>query len=365
MHDVAVLHDIFLAFVARLAGLLGRDLAAEADEVVVGDEHPIHVTRSVGIQHDLDATQRSALLLGAERVIAIDEPKLAERLIASARKKQVADLSVTLNEDYPVTWPGYGAGEEASRYVAKVLNKFAPSRGPYFALTHMLDSQVGTHLLLPSFSLPREGFDNGTYAPEVAAALKKYEKQFGPRGTSSLTTEKAPLEKLMGDARVIDVRKLVGSTKKSDWPASPKITVDHIKQYEAAKGPIRAGEIVLFNSGYVDAHYKPLPDAPEVDGMFVAPLAGTSEGWPAPTPEAVAYLADKGVRTIGTDGPTLGGVDRENALFVNWLAGTREMFIVEYLTSLAEIRERPAFFIFAPIKIEGTRGGYGRAIALY
>src|SRR5689334_8593545 len=36
-HDVAVLDDVFLAFVARLAGLLGGDLAAERDEIVISD----------------------------------------------------------------------------------------------------------------------------------------------------------------------------------------------------------------------------------------------------------------------------------------------------------------------------------------
>ena len=36
-HHVAVRDDVLLAFVARLAGVLGRLLAAEADEVVVGD----------------------------------------------------------------------------------------------------------------------------------------------------------------------------------------------------------------------------------------------------------------------------------------------------------------------------------------
>src|SRR5690606_1298182 len=36
-HDVAVLHHIVLALVAGLAGLLGRHLAAQGHEVVIGD----------------------------------------------------------------------------------------------------------------------------------------------------------------------------------------------------------------------------------------------------------------------------------------------------------------------------------------
>src|SRR5690606_16378654 len=36
-HHVAILDDVFLAFVTGLAGFLGGDFAAERDEIVVGD----------------------------------------------------------------------------------------------------------------------------------------------------------------------------------------------------------------------------------------------------------------------------------------------------------------------------------------
>jgi kynurenine formamidase len=41
------------------------------------------------------------------------------------------------------------------------------------------------------------------------------------------------------------------------------------------------------------------------------------------------------------------------------------MLPVEFLTNVNSINGKAAFFIFAPIKIKGTRGGYGRAIAVY
>ena len=98
---------------------------------------------------------------------------------------------------------------------------------------------------------------------------------------------------------------------------------------------------------------------------MAAPLAGKAEGWPAPTPDVMAYLSKKGVRCIGTDGPTIGGVNRENALFVNWIAAQHGVLPVEFLTNVSSINGKEAFFIFAPVKIKGTRGGYGRAIAVY
>lgn len=301
---------------------------------------------------------------GECREIAITEPKLASRLIDSASRQRVADLSVTLDEDYPITWPGYGPGDEASRYVSKTLNAFSKVRGPYFAKTHLLDGQAGTHVVLPSYSLPPEGFDNNRYSAEIQKILKKYEASYGPRGTSSMSMDNAPLHQMLGEAHVVDVRSLTGSTKVSDWPASPRITREFLEKHAATR-PFAAGEIVIFYSGYSDAHFKPVPVPPELDEMFAAPLAGKSEGWPAATPEAVAFLIEKGIRCLGTDGPTLGGVDRENALLVNWLAASRGPLIVEYLTNVGSIHDKPAYFLFAPIKIKGSRGGYGRALALY
>jgi kynurenine formamidase len=297
------------------------------------------------------------------RAIGITEPKLAARLIESARQKRVVDLSVTLDENYPVTWPGRAAGDEASRYVAKTLNAFK-TRGPFFAMTHLMDSQAGTHVALPSSLLPPPGFDAAKYSPDVRAALTKYEASFGSRGQSSLTIDQAPLGEMMGRAYVIDCRKLIGTTKESQWPESPSITLEIVKQHDARR-PIAAGDVVIFHSGYSDQHFQPLPPAPQLDRLISAPLAGKAEGWPAPTPEVIAWLAEKGVRTIGTDGPTLGGAKLEDALLTGWLAASKGMLVVEYLTNVDELAGKDAFFIFAPVKIKGTRGGYGRAIALY
>jgi kynurenine formamidase len=96
------------------------------------------------------------------------------------------------------------------------------------------------------------------------------------------------------------------------------------------------------------------------------PLNGKSEGWPAPGPEAVVYLAEKGVRCVATDGPTLGGVDPKRALVTYWAMGSKGVVGVEYLTNLRELPQgRPVYFIFAAVKIRDCHGGPGRAIALY
>ena len=130
-------------------------------------------------------------------------------------------------------------------------------------------------------------------------------------------------------------------------------------------GPITPGEVVLFRSGYSNATFKPLPDGPALDGCMAAPLAGKAEGWPALTPEAIAFLAEKKVRCIGLDSPTAGGVEHNAALMTYWAAAKHGVLLVEFLTRLDAAPEKGAFFLFAPIKIAGTRNGYGRAILLH
>ena len=94
------------------------------------------------------------------------------------------------------------------------------------------------------------------------------------------------------------------------------------------------------------------------------PLRGRSEGWPAPGPEAVLYLAGKGIRCVATDGPTLGGAGPKRALETYWALGGKGMVGVEFLTNLGKL-PRGAHFLFAAGKIRGCHGGPGRAIALY
>jgi kynurenine formamidase len=302
---------------------------------------------------------------GECRCIAVTDTTLAKELIAMARAKNVSDLSVPLQEDLPIVWPGRAPGEEGGRYISKVLNAFSRTRGPFFALTHMFDSFAGTHVVLPSFSLPESPYRLEDCDKNVSASIAKYEKTYGKLGCSNLKTESTPLDSMMGQAHLIDVRSLCSDTIfNSDRQVSPIITRDFLEKH-AKINPFKRGEVVLIYSGYTDTKLKPIPDAPEVDELYLKPLNGKSKGWAALSPEALSYLAEAGIRCVGTDGPTLGGVIDEYSLFVDWKAASLGLVIVEFLTNLKSIEGKEAYFIFSPIKIEGTRGGYGRALALY
>jgi kynurenine formamidase len=293
------------------------------------------------------------------RALAVIGDPLARRLIDSARNRRVVDLSVTLAENLPISWPGRGVGHHRQPFVKIQFGLNPNTRAPFDM--HMLDCHCGTHLVPPAYALPRDGFDDKSYGREVQEWLAEYEKTYGRRGTSDITTEKVPLAQTCGPARVIDVRHKAGSSGARTWPASPEITPADIQQNEQAQGELRAGEIVIFQSNWSDRYCQPLPHG---KACLDDPLNGRCEGWPALGPEAVLYLAKKGIRCVATDAPTLGGVDGKRALWTYWALGGQGMAGVEYLTGVGQMPPG-AYFLFAAVKIEGCHGGHGRAIALY
>lgn len=292
------------------------------------------------------------------RAFSIIGGELPKRLIDAAKNKRAIDLSPTLAPNLPVTSPGSSTGQHRQVYL-----KIDFLYSEYLDLwhhTHLMDATAGTHLVPPSFALPPKDA-NPQYAPEVRGWLAEYETKYGPRGTDSMTTDQVPISWTCGPARVIDVRSLVGSTAKKSWPASPEITPAHVEAYEKKHGDLKAGDVVIFQTGHLDKHLRAQPaDA----GVWTNPLAGKSEGWPAPGPDTIVYLKKKGIRCVATDSPDLGGVDPKRALMTYWALASREMVGVEFLYNLEKV-PADGFFLFAPLKIRNCHGGPGRAIVLH
>ena len=95
-----------------------------------------------------------------------------------------------------------------------------------------------------------------------------------------------------------------------------------------------------------------------------APLDGVSEGWPAPAPEAIAYLANKGVVHVAIDAPDMGSVDARESAMTHWMAVNEGMIFTEFLTGVGQLPATGSFYIFLNPKITGNHGGPGRAIAI-
>lgn len=294
------------------------------------------------------------------RAFSIVGSDLPKRLIESCKARRVIDLSPTLSPKLPLTSPGIGTGQHRQVYL-----KIDFLYSEYLDLwhhTHLMDAMAGTHLVPPSYALPSPG-TKSEYAPEVRGWLEEYEKKYGPRGHSEMTTEKVPLSWTAGRLRVVDVHSLVGTTDKKSWPASPEITPAHIQAVETTKGDLKPGDVVLLRTGHLDTYLKPQPNDA---GVWADPLQGKSEGWPALGADAVVYLKSKGIRCVATDAPDLGGVDPRRALMTYWALGSKEMVGVEFLHNVGNLPEgKDAYFLFAAIKVRDCHGGPGRAIALY
>ncbi len=300
-------------------------------------------------------------IYGEGRAFSIAAGKLADRLNQSAKAKRAVDLTVTLDMDYPVTWPGRTTADHRTPYI-RVEIFYAENLGVMHD-THLMDAMAGTHVVPPAHALPKPGFKNSNYPPGIRQWLAEYEAAYGKRGNSVMTTEAIPLSHMQGNLRVIDVTGLVGTTEKSAWPTSPLITPEIIKTYEKDAGDIKSGEVVVFRTGHVDRTFRKKPDD---GGCMAEPIAGKAEGWPAASPETVQLLASLGVSCIGIDAPNLGGVDEKNELFVKWALGSAGMVAVEFLHNLQSVPdEGDPYFMFAPIKVNGGHGGHGRAIVLY
>lgn len=292
------------------------------------------------------------------RAFAIAGSDLPQRLIAASKAKRAIDLSPTLEQGMAVTSPGIGSGNHRQVYL-KIDFLYSDYLDMHHH-THLMDSMAGTNLVPPSYALPPEG-TQVTYAPEVRGWLADYEKKYGRRGFSSMTTEKVPLDWTCGEARVIDVTSLVGSTEKDAWPASPEITPALIQAFEKKTAELQKGDVVIFHTGHVEKHLKPSPND---SGLWAEPLAGESEGWPAPGPDAIVYLKSKGIRCVATDAPDLGGVDPRRALMTYWALGSNEMVGVEFLSNVGAVPE-DSYFLFAAVKVRGCHGGPGRAVVLH
>ncbi len=292
------------------------------------------------------------------RAFSIVGGDLPRRLIDACRNERAIDLSPTLSPEFPVTSPGVRTGDHRQTYL-KVDFLYSDYLDMWHH-GHLMDSMSGTHLVPPAFALPPDS-QAIPYAPEVRGWLEEYEARFGKRGISSLTTEQVPLDWTCGEARVIDVTSLIGTTKSQEWPASPEIRIDHVLAFEARHGQLNPGDVVIFQTGHTDKYFRAAPADAE---MWQNPLTGKAEGWPAPGPETIHFLKGRGIRCVATDAPDLGGVDPRRALMTYWSLGTQEMVGVEMLVNVGKIPNN-AYFLFAAVKVRDCHGGPGRAIVLY
>lgn len=250
------------------------------------------------------------------------------------------DLSVPVSESHP-TWPLH------MPFQRTIWNWFEPPNRagvewryetPYHTAWWTIDEHTGTHFDAPTHFVP----PSGSGLPDASPA-------------GDITGDQVDLGKLRGPACIVDVRHLVDDAAPG---VSPVIGLEAIERFERDHGVLRAGDVVLFWSGW-DERYKPRsagdPYARDV-------VNGKIAGWPAPSARTIISLHERGIQTLGTDGCSIGSSEDGRP---GHLAGlSREMAYVESLTNLGSLPPVGAYFIFLPVKVIGSSGGPGRAVAI-
>lgn len=217
-------------------------------------------------------------------------------IAAAMKDAEVVDLTVLISEQLPAHWPTHAPFQRWT------FNWFKPVKGaygdnlnqsvfPYYGQRFVIDEHTGTQLDCPAHFIPPEG----TGMPFA-----------GPMG--KMTCDKMDPAQWLGPAAVIDVRAILD---KAPNGKSPLITPEMVRDWESKNGALRQAEIVLFYSGYSDKYYEPFPEGNRL--AFDPLILQNVPGWPAPSPEAVEYLNSKGIRHLGSDAPSMGPVEADQA----------------------------------------------------
>jgi kynurenine formamidase len=141
---------------------------------------------------------------------------------------------------------------------------------------------------------------------------------------------------------------------------SPLVGPERIEAWEAAHGRLQPRDIVLFATGW-DRHYRPLGDGGEA--YAVDPIVHRSApGWTTPGVPALQLLLDRGVKTLGLDGASVGAC--QDLLTPHVFGLGHGLIYIELLTNLDKLPPRGALFACLPLKIAGSSACPARAMAI-
>ena len=128
------------------------------------------------------------------------------------------------------------------------------------------------------------------------------------------------------------------------------LTRHHLEAWEAANGPIQAGDVVLIRFGW-DKYWATRPE----EASFLA-------DWPGIARDAAEYLLEKGVKLVGTDALAL-DVFGTTEHIAHQVLLNNEVLIVENLKNLDRLPPF-SYFMGFPLKIRDGSGSPMRAIAV-
>ncbi|WP_418483158.1 cyclase family protein [Dysosmobacter sp.] len=257
--------------------------------------------------------------------------------------RKIVDLTLLLSEDLPCAWPAHMPFKRTNWNWFKRVDSEAGcvlrnKYGAYHTGWMVIDEHTGTHFDAPSHYVPLP--DSGL--PHACESGR-------------ITGDKVDISKMLGAAVMVDISHL---RDKGGMGTSPLFTKADMIAWEKENGGFSPGEIVVLYTGWAD-FYKP---GAEGEQYFLKPYQKTGGGWPTLDAECVEYLYECGIKCIATDGASVGAAENGIPSHIAGLA--HEMAYIESLCNVDQLPTRGATFIFLPLKIEGSSGGPGRAIAV-
>lgn len=253
----------------------------------------------------------SRLLLAAFSAIVL----ISSPLPSIAQQPKFVDCSLLVAPEYPATWPTH----PFPRFQLIHEQTIGPN-SPFNIDVLMIDGNTGTQMDVPPHSVVR---------PELKKAKS------GPFGLA--WTDKIEPWQFGGEACVVDVRELLDKAANG---VSPLVMPNHVEAFEAKNRRVKFGDVVLFRSDYSDRYYRPLPEG----YRYIADVVDRkSPGYPDPGPETMAFLATRGVMTLGTDSASMGPMP--TLAEPTHYAGLRHgMIWTEGATNLKELPSTGAFY---------------------
>jgi kynurenine formamidase len=168
------------------------------------------------------------------------------------------------------------------------------------------------------------------------------------------STDEIPLEKLTGEAVVIDVR--AQARNNPDY----QISISDITAWETKHGPIPANAIVLFHTGW-SAFY---PDAASYLGTAEKGEAATAKlDFPGIHPDLAAWMIkNRTIKAVGIDAASI-DYGQSKDFKSHQLFYEKNIPGFENLTGLEALPASGTYVIALPMKIKGGSGGPLRMIA--
>jgi len=241
---------------------------------------------------------------------------MAATACAAPRASSIVDLTHPYDEQ-TIYWP------KNTRFHWEKRSWGSPAAGRWYATADFTTSEHGgTHIDAPI---------------HFAAA--------------GVTVDTIPVERLVGDAAVIDMRMACDRTP--DYA----VTAHDVLAWETVHGDLKAGDIVLIWTGW-SAHW---PDPVRYLGSVTPDDAATLH-FPGLAPDAAELLITRSISGVGID---TASIDPGHALDfpVHQILSKAGVYALENVAALEQMPARGATVYALPMKIKGGSGGPTRIIA--